>query len=157
MVEHELETLLRSRFKRKDDKTWAMLVAENGPLNSFSSMILAGYALGIYDESMRNDLHIVRNIRNAFAHSKRLIHFDNPLIVKELERATRSYLSKKFWKLAKVQPQGAAEFSSRYVLLCTWLSTRLMRIHTRRYKSKRYRYERKSRATSRLALALLGR
>ena len=119
MVEHELETLLRFRFKRKDDKTWAMLVAENGPLNSFSSMVLAGYALGIYDESMRNDLHIVRNIRNAFAHSKRLIHFDNPLIVKELERATRSYLSKKFWKLAKVQPQGAAEFSSRYVLLCS--------------------------------------
>jgi hypothetical protein len=125
IVEQELETLLRS--------------TDNGPLNSFYSKIIAGYAFGIYDESMRNDLHIVRNIRNAFAHSKKLIHFDNPLIVKELGKATRSYLPKNFWKLANVVPQGAAEFSSRYVVLCTLLSTKLMEINVRQHKSKRYR------------------
>src|SRR6516165_2883175 len=147
MVEQELETLLRSKFKRKDDKTWEMLV-ENGPLNSFFSKIVIGYALGIYDERMRNDLNIVRSIRNAFAHSKRLLHFDNPLIVKELEKATKSYLAKKFWKLAKVVPQGAAEFSTRYVVLCHRLSTKLMRINIRRYKSRSYQYERRIRAMS---------
>ena len=37
-AERNLEILLRSKFKRKDDKTWAMLVEDiNGPLNSFSS------------------------------------------------------------------------------------------------------------------------
>jgi|EndMetStandDraft_3_1072993.scaffolds.fasta_scaffold2428855_1 hypothetical protein len=36
IVEHDLETLLRSKFRRKDDETWATLVADNnGPLNSF--------------------------------------------------------------------------------------------------------------------------
>jgi hypothetical protein len=134
MVEHELETLLRSKFKRKDDETWAMLVEDNGPLNSFYSKIVAGYALGIYDESMLNDLHIVRNIRNAFAQSKRLIHFDNPLIVRELGKATRSYLN-----LAK-----AVKPHSRYVVLCTWLSTKLI------HKSKSYR-----RVRSPLGLAAL--
>jgi hypothetical protein len=155
MVEHELETLLRSKFQRKDDKTWEMLVADNGPLNSFYSKIIAGYALGIYDEGMRNDLNIVRNIRNAFAHSKRLLHFDNPLIVKELEKATRSYVSKEYWNLAKVEPPpGAAEFSSRYVALCNWLAAKLVRIRSlRQDKSKRYPHQR--RAISPLAFAAL--
>jgi len=123
-----------------------MLVGDNGPLNSFSSKIIVGYALGIYDEGMRNDLNIVRNIRNVFAHSKRLIQFDHPLIVKELAKATRSYLS-------KVGPQGAAEFSSRYVVLCSWLANKLLRIHRGLYKSKRHRHRR--RAMSSLALAAL--
>jgi len=29
MVEHELEQLLRSKLKHKDDETWAMLIADN--------------------------------------------------------------------------------------------------------------------------------
>jgi hypothetical protein len=122
MVEYELETLLRSKFKRKDDETWAMLVADNGPLNSFYSKIVAGYALGIYDESMRDDLHIVRNIRNVFAHSKKPIQFDHPLIVKELGKRSQG-----FWDLA-----NGVEPSTRYAVLCTWLSTKL------RFKSKRH-------------------
>jgi hypothetical protein len=42
LVEHHLEQLLRSKIKRKDDKTWEMLVASNGPLNSFYSKIRGG-------------------------------------------------------------------------------------------------------------------
>jgi len=139
MVEHELETLLRSQFKRKDDETWAMLVADNGPLNSFYSKIVAGYALAIYDESMRDELHIVRNIRNVFAHAKKLIHFDDPLIMKKLGKATRLSLPKEL--LLKVgKPEGAAGFSYDYVMLCCGLATKL--------KSERYRYERETGAMS---------
>jgi hypothetical protein len=32
MVELHLERLVRSKLKHKDDETWAMLVADNGPL-----------------------------------------------------------------------------------------------------------------------------
>jgi hypothetical protein len=38
----------------------AGLTAENGPFNSFYCEIVAGYALGIYNEGMRDDLDIVR-------------------------------------------------------------------------------------------------
>ena len=147
IVERDLEILLRSKFKRKDHKTWAMLTADNGPLNSFSSKIAVGHALGIYDEDMRNDLHIVRKIRNAFAHSKRLIHFDLSLIEKELRRATRSALPKKDWT------DNRARNAVRYKNLCLWLSNKLLRIQLRRYKSKSYRHRR--RAMSPLALAAL--
>src|SRR5262249_12368025 len=101
-----------------------MLVADNGPLNSFSSKIITGYALGIYDESMRNDLQIVRNIRNVFAHSKKLIQFDHPLIVKELGKSSTNFAK------AKVEPSRAA---AAYAVLCCRLPAQLI------HKPKSYR------------------
>src|SRR5262249_12573420 len=124
-VEHHLEKLLRSRFKRKDDQTSKMLVEEEPrPLNSFYTKIAVGYALGIYDLGMRTDLNIVRNIRNAFAHSPKQIKFDHPAIVKELKKATRSALRKVAWKGLKAQ--------DCYVRLCVSLSLKLSRIRIRR-------------------------
>jgi len=140
-AERNLEILLRSKFKRKDDKTWAMLVEDiNGPLNSFSSKIVIGYALGIYDERMRNDLDIVRKIRNAFAHSRKLIQFDDPLIVNELGKASKLALPKKYWTGFKPQ--------DRYVSMCYQLSIKLKGIDIRREKSRTYQYERRIRAVS---------
>jgi Mannitol repressor len=140
IVEQELEQLLRSKLKHKDDETWGMLIAENGPLNTFSSKIAMGYALGIYDKATYSDLTIVRNIRNAFAHSKKLIQFDHPAVVKELRKATRSALPKKYWK-------WRAE--AWYVTVCYMLSRKLYRIHVRQLKSARYRLGRKIKAMDR--------
>jgi len=128
MVEHELEQLLRSKLKHKDDTTWAMLTADNGPLNSFYSKIAMGYALGIYNKGMHGDLNIVRNIRNAFAHSKKLIQFDHPAVVTELRKAA---IPKKMWK-----SKGADAIL--YISLCLRLSTKLTRMYIRRIKSRKY-------------------
>jgi len=68
-----------------------MLIADNRLLNSFYSKIVIGYALGIYDKGMRSDLTIVRNIRNAFAHSKTLIQFDHPAVVAELSVRPKTF------------------------------------------------------------------
>jgi DNA-binding MltR family transcriptional regulator len=124
LIEHDLEKLLRSKLKRKDDETWAMLIADNGPLNSFSSKIAMGYALGIYDQRARSDLNIVRNIRNAFAHSKKLIQFDHPAVVAELRKATRSALPKGRWK--------NIDAKRCYAIMCLRLSSKLSRIQYRR-------------------------
>jgi DNA-binding MltR family transcriptional regulator len=137
MVEHHLEELLRPRFKRNDDKTWAMLTANNGPLNSFDCKIALGYAFGIYDDGMRDDLHIVRRIRNAFAHSRKPIQFTHPAVVKELTGVTT-----KLPKLPKIY-KGPTSTPTSYVSLCFMLSGNLLQISTRRLKSKTYRYQRK--------------
>jgi hypothetical protein len=84
LVEHEIDILVRNKFKKKDDDTWANLQDERGPLRSFSSKIIIGHAFGIYNEKIQHDLNVVRIIRNAFAHSKKLLDFDDPLIVPEL-------------------------------------------------------------------------
>jgi hypothetical protein len=128
LVELHQERLLRFKLKHGDDETWKMLTADNGPLGSFHSKIAMGYALGIYDKDMRGDLNIVRNIRNAFAHSKKLIQFDHPAVVTELGKATRS--AKKMWK--------SMPDAMRYKSLCYYLSTKLVRMYARRIKSPKY-------------------
>jgi hypothetical protein len=107
-----------------------MLVGDNGPLHSFYSKIVTGYALGIYDDGIRDNLHIVRNIRNAFAHSKKLIQFDHPAVVTELRKATASAIPKKHWKF------NSPGNVFLYMSLCYWLSNKLSRTYIRRMKSR---------------------
>jgi DNA-binding MltR family transcriptional regulator len=123
MVEHELDQLLRSKLKHQDDKTWAMLTDNNGPLNSFSSKIAMGYALGIYDQRMRSDLNIVRNIRNTFAHSKKSIQFDHPAVLAELRKAS-----------AKQMFKSKGSDVLLYMSLCFRVSSKLIQIYVRRTK-----------------------
>jgi DNA-binding MltR family transcriptional regulator len=144
MVEHELEQLLRSKLKHKDDETWAMLIADNGPLKPFYSKIAMGYALGIYDKGMRSDLNIVRSIRNAFAHSKKLIQFNHPAVIAELRKATRSAIPKGMWK-------SKGPDVMLYMSLCIRLSLKLIRIYRRRMKSTKH-----TPTTSEVVKALLG-
>ena len=48
-----------------------------GPLSTFTAKIDIAFALEIYDERTRKSLHIIRKIRNEFAHSPKAIKFDN--------------------------------------------------------------------------------
>ncbi|MGO8867024.1 MAG: hypothetical protein ACLQME_11030 [Alphaproteobacteria bacterium] len=50
------------------------------PLRSFHAKIEKGHALGIYGQVTRNDLHTMKEIRNAFAHSPRAVTFETPNI-----------------------------------------------------------------------------
>jgi hypothetical protein len=86
LVEHDLDNSLRGCLKIKTDAEWEGLVDERGPLSSFSRKIQMGRALRIYDSSFQTNLDVIRNVRNAFAHSKRLITFDHELVQKELAR-----------------------------------------------------------------------
>ena len=72
IVEHEVEQRIRPRIGRNDPDTWKLLTSESGPLGTFHEKILLGYSLRAFDESVRRNLDIVRNIRNAFAHTRTL-------------------------------------------------------------------------------------
>ena len=47
-----------------------------GPLSSFSAKIDIAYSLNLITENLKGDLHILREIRNEFAHSTVMLHFD---------------------------------------------------------------------------------
>ncbi len=68
IIEHELETILRKKFKKQDDETWLMITNDDGPLRTFAAKIDAGYAFGVYDNITMRNLDTIRQIRNAFAH-----------------------------------------------------------------------------------------
>lgn len=84
MVETELEVLLRRRLTRRDDETWKRVAGDSGPLHTLDHKITLGHALGIFDDCARENLNIIRTIRNAFAHAKKPLDFENELVRKEL-------------------------------------------------------------------------
>jgi DNA-binding MltR family transcriptional regulator len=140
-VEHELDLLLRQKFRRRDDKTWKALLDESGPLRTFAAKITAGYAFGIYNEKLEHDLNRVRVIRNAFAHSKKLLDFDDELIVPELLKT--HYLTAVFKKELRKKKPTAQIAKASYIFICLRLGTKLIRVRTRALGAANYRFRRK--------------
>ena len=124
-VEHKLEKQLRRKLARRDDKTWEGMLSDNGPFRSFSTKIIMGYALRIYDVDIRTNFNIVRNIRNAFAHSKKLIDFDHELVVAELKKiAIAKSPSLKLWRELKSLKDAQLMYISLCILLAGFLVKR---------------------------------
>lgn len=75
-LDAQLTQLLEARLVKKAALTKA-LFAPTGPLASFSVRIDLAYLLGFIPSSARRDLHLIRKIRNEFAHNASLISFDD--------------------------------------------------------------------------------
>jgi DNA-binding MltR family transcriptional regulator len=140
MVEHEMELLLRRRLKRNDDDTWEELLNESGPLRSFYSKIILGYAMGLYDEKIQHDLNIIRTIRNAFAHSKKILTFDDKLIIGEILRAHNVRKRDKKWLQKSPTPDSARTF---YITICYSVAIKLMQLRGRATAAKNRRLKNK--------------
>lgn len=67
-VEEEINAAIES-FLEKDKYAWDRLFRKSGPLSSFSAKIDLARLLGITSAAVSSDLHIIRTIRNDFAHS----------------------------------------------------------------------------------------
>jgi hypothetical protein len=126
------------------------MLAEGGPFSTFARKIKAGYAMRVYDEAFETNLNIIRTVRNAFAHSKRLIEFDHPLVAAELKKiAVPSFRKKHFLRIkTETKPQSA------YALLCLGLTQELMKRRRVSAEAGQRRSRRKEQQTSPLYRAL---
>jgi DNA-binding MltR family transcriptional regulator len=152
LLEQQLETLLREKFKPKQGSSisaWEALTADNGPLNTFNQKIVAGFSFGIYDEVTKKNLNVIRDIRNVFAHSKKVISFQDPGIIWKLKsisipekrRSFRfTYISLIRKNLKGNNPDGKAAF----ITLCDTLYGGLIsyRIKSLRTSTSNYRRKR---------------
>lgn len=66
-VEEAISAAIES-FLQSDQKAWQRLFDGNGPLATLSAKIDLSRLLGLVSETIRSDLHIIRAIRNEFAH-----------------------------------------------------------------------------------------
>jgi hypothetical protein len=137
MVEHELEIELRACFRRSDDETWNTLTGDTGPLGTFNQKIIAAYGFGIVDEILKDGLNTIRQIRNAFAHAKRLIGFEHELIVRELKSISlpKARRSHRYRRLADVQDMKAGARIA-YGTLCLSLCIELLDRRLKRRQAK---------------------
>jgi hypothetical protein len=63
-----LKTLVQKKLIKHNEHSARLLGAE-GPLANFSVLHNLAHAMGLIGDNIRNDLHCVREIRNAFAHN----------------------------------------------------------------------------------------
>jgi hypothetical protein len=141
LVESELEALLRHRLKRQSDTEWAELVADNGPLSTFHRKILLGRALRLYGEEVNHNLNIIRNIRNTFAHAKKLITFEHELVVAELRSTAIPKVRKRGHRDVKSLKWGG---QGCYLSLSHHVSMMLLQRHNAAYRASNRRYKLKT-------------
>ena len=108
-LEHALLEILQKHLlphSKKDDS----LFEPNGPLGSFAARIDIAHRLGLIPEDWHHDLHLIRKIRNEFAHGKGGTNLEMPRIKSCIEKllAGKAELvahAEKFGKPAKFAPE----------------------------------------------------
>ena len=79
-IDVKLDELIRASLTVPDKALAESLSGKNGPLSSFSSRINLSYALGLITKSERDDLNLIREVRNAFAHQLHGLTFASPKV-----------------------------------------------------------------------------
>jgi DNA-binding MltR family transcriptional regulator len=71
ILEYDLERCLVRKFRPLNSELKKRLFDAYGPLSTFAAKIDLAFALDIMAEAAHKELHKMRKIRNAFAHSKK--------------------------------------------------------------------------------------
>jgi hypothetical protein len=82
MVESALESAITKHFVSSPEHVARLFSYQGneGCLANFAAKVAIGEALGIFDELMRKDLNVIRDVRNAFAHTQVKVTFDTEAI-----------------------------------------------------------------------------
>lgn len=78
-LDEQLEQLIRAKLI-DDTKVVNGIFEGQGALTTFSSRIDIAYLLGLIPKNAQRDLHLVRKIRNEFAHLSENVTFEKPEI-----------------------------------------------------------------------------
>jgi DNA-binding MltR family transcriptional regulator len=74
-IDRDLETAIYRQMVWLEPSEFNELFRNTAPLASFGAKIRAAYALGVYGPMTRDDLVVISQIRNVFAHAPRAISF----------------------------------------------------------------------------------
>jgi hypothetical protein len=156
LIEQELEHLLFYRLKIKDREIIDDLTADGGSLSTFYDKILLGHAIKLYGDEICHNLHIIRRIRNVFAHAVMRVKFSNPLIVKELSRLRlRPKLDRKWARSLKDIQSEKGDARINYFILCTDCNVHLILRYTALLNAS-LRYHKRKRAKKPSGLGFFG-
>jgi hypothetical protein len=95
-VEDAIRFALKAEFQALTDAECNQIFG-----TSFSRVIDLGHAVGLYGKEAKSDLHVIRIVRNVFAHAMKPIDFDTPQIAKEVAKLT--YIDLKRGRMAVIR------------------------------------------------------
>ncbi len=120
-----LEEILKKYFvpiKSNTDE----LIDGYGPLGTFSAKIDISYRLGLISKKFSNDLHLVRKIRNHYAHNIGIISFDDDPIRSWVDSIYKSVGVLVSNKAIKEIPHPATRI--RYIIALSFMLVNLISI-----------------------------
>jgi hypothetical protein len=82
IIEYDLERSIKWKFRPLNTKMNGRLFGAYGPINTFAAKIDVAYGLDITNDATHQELHKMRKIRNAFAHTKKELSLDTEPIKK---------------------------------------------------------------------------
>jgi hypothetical protein len=82
-LEDELADVILSRLYTNSDVKGNLFKGDDAPFGAFYGKIEIGFALGLYTNETRKDMHYIRKIRNRFAHHSAPASFDDPMNIAE--------------------------------------------------------------------------
>lgn len=109
MLDDALRDLLSKRLVPATRKDRNLVAGPRAPLGTFSARIDAAHQLGLISSFFSRDLHLIREIRNEFAHHSGEATFNTPSIrtrVEALQRAS-DYNQRRPELRATLGPAGA--------------------------------------------------
>jgi len=129
-VDVELSSLIEAELLLSvEEEALKPLYERDGALSTFFSKIHLGYAMSLYDDKTRDDLEVIRRVRNAFSHVRRSINFNTSEIVKECKKLqTMSDHTHEVYKTFDWRKVGYQEFEKldyRHQFILTGLSINL--------------------------------
>jgi DNA-binding MltR family transcriptional regulator len=122
LLDNALLALLQSKLAPCAGSNDALFDGANAPLSTFSSRIDASYRLGLISARFCRDLHLVRRIRNEFAHNVTGCSFDESAIrdrVQALANSSRFASIHESWHcLYPDTPKGHFQFAVGWMQWC---------------------------------------
>jgi len=85
ILDDALNEIIKSYLVPSERKEWCVFSGGNSPISSFSARINLCFQLRIISHVMQRDLHIIRKLRNEFAHNPFDLDFSTPSVVSRIE------------------------------------------------------------------------
>src|SRR5271165_1082562 len=101
LLDHALKTAISKHLISEDKDLLYSIVDDydRSPLGTFSAKIKIAHALGIVDDTTRNNLDVLRSIRNNFAHSVIEFEFASSECANEINKlVVQPKAFKRFWE-----------------------------------------------------------
>ncbi|RIV68404.1 hypothetical protein [Flagellimonas aequoris] len=91
IIDENLQTLLKTYLVPTPSSSDSLFDSATSPLSNFSSKIDMAFRIGLISGKFARDLHIVRKIRNSFAHDIYGCNFENGSVISRIRELENSF------------------------------------------------------------------
>ena len=118
IFDNSLTELLKIYLTPNSSSTDDLFDGPNAPFSSFNSRIAIAYRLGLTSSKFTNDLHLIRKIRNEFAHNIHGCSFEDSRVKSRTLELYKETHKTRIEPYRKNFPEG---IRGDFMAVCSWM------------------------------------